>query len=206
MLARMPEPTRAEFLIRASATPAQRPLRYPLPSELFPTIQPGIDTWLIKHGHNKNLPLCEKIAGLPRMEQFDFCKLYLENPQDADYWASLPKWKRPIRRGDQIDRLIWKYFAVTRLQLENYLIGGQTSRKLQGMTLNQLAGILESLQRVSASVKVDGMTRLLTVMRGYAYVMESGDDLGDPAKAPFPDVRSMTPKQVREINPGHTYS
>jgi len=207
MLTRLPEPARSEFLIRVVRTNrVGGKIRYPLPSEIFPTLQPGIDTWLLKHGHDKDPSLCERIAGLGRMDQAEFCRLYLEDPQDAEYWSTLPRWKRPIRRGDASDRIIWKIFVVTRTQLENYLMGGSTNRKLLGMTLNQQAGMLEELYKLSTRMKVDGIARLNTVMRGFSAVMESGDELGDPAHAPFPDVRSMTPKQVREINPGHQYS
>jgi hypothetical protein len=173
-LAHLGEPQRSDFLRRCkTAQDLGRPIRWPLPSEVFPGVNPGLDDRLVRQQQNQNIPMLEAMAKLPSEDQAEFYERYLKNPQQAQLWASVPRWKRPIIAGDPQDVLIWKFFTIIRLELEYWASrseeGLRAGLHAQGYQLCQKAGLLYSITDIK---------RLSAVLSMYGFMLQKGSDLG----------------------------
>jgi hypothetical protein len=80
-------------------------------SVLFPGIDPGVDRHLLRRGLNTDVAFCRKLATMPPNEQADFLELHEVDPKDAELWATLPPWKRSVRRGTSSDRAAWSFLV-----------------------------------------------------------------------------------------------
>jgi hypothetical protein len=116
------------------------------------------------------------LAALKIVEQRDFFELYLRDPADARHWASLPRWKRPIRKGDKTDQHIWKFFIMQRLNMEMHADGHAFALKDQGYQLQQMAGVLRYIA---------DNERFAAVLTTYGEMLHAGEELGNTARKPW---------------------
>lgn len=147
---------------------------------MFPGLDPALDQRLIRDQRDKDVPLCQAVAAIPAINQQEFYELHLIDPADARHWASLPRWKRPIRKGDQDDQQIWKFFTIDRLAMER-ASRPQTqlwSMASQGANLGQKFGTIRYLTPA-------GLRKLVDVMSTYGDMLQHGRDLGDVTKKPW---------------------
>jgi hypothetical protein len=152
---------------------------FPLPSELFHGLNAALDQRLIRDGRDKDVKLCQAIASVAAMDQREFLELYLSDPKDAQHWAELPRWKRPIRRGDPDDVLVWKFFTMQRLNMEQAAAEAPPwSMASQGAQLPQMFG---TLMRLSPH----GVQKLGLVMNAFGDALQYGRDLGNVIKKPW---------------------
>jgi len=157
-----------------------RTCRFPPPSQLFPGVDPAFDHRLIRDHRDKDVVLCRALAVLPPVNQQQFYELYLVDPVDARHWAALPRWKRPIRKGDTDDQQIWKFFTISRLAIERAArdVIPAWSMRSQGAQLPQTFGTIRYLTPA-------GLQKLVDVMSTYGEMLQYGRDLGDVTKKPW---------------------
>ena len=155
---------------------------FPPASRVFPGLDAGLDTRLARVKLDKDAAFCAELAALPTAQQRDFLELYLVDPADARHWATLPAWKRPIRRGDPSDQYIWKFFIQQRLNMEALARGQAIDLKAQGYQWMQMAGCLGY---------ITDQKRFALVMSTFAAMLHSGQDVGDVTNPPWlrPTVR-----------------
>jgi hypothetical protein len=152
---------------------------FPLPSQVFAGLDPSLDHGLIRDKRDKDVALCQAVAKIPAADQREFLELYLVDPIDAQHWASLPRWKRPIRKGDPDDIQIWKFFIMQHLNMEQAASDmppwPMTS---QGAQLPQMFGAID---RLSAN----GLRKLCLVMSTFGWALQHGLPLGSTSKKPW---------------------
>jgi ribosomal protein L37AE/L43A len=182
-------PAYAEAVARALADPDSRyfvnitvhGLGKPLaPSRVFPGLNETLDARLIREGHARDVPLCNAVAAVKPEEQREFYERYLKDPAEAQRWASLPRWQRPIMAGDPQDRLIWIFFDLQRSLME--AAGSEKALPIVTIanTLSHLGGHLEIITE---------RRRLGAVLTIYAAMLSQGEDVGDPTRRPWVDER-----------------
>jgi hypothetical protein len=146
---------------------------------VFAGLDPALDQRLIRERRDKDVALCRTIAVLPPTDQREFFELHLKDPNDAQHWAALPKWKRPIRRGDTDDQRIWKFFTMQRLNMEQAARDDPPwSLASQGMQLPQMFGVLRDLSP-------EGIKKLCSVMSMYGLMLGHHEDVGDVVHKPW---------------------
>ena len=156
---------------------------YPLPSQLFRGLNAALDQRLIREKRDKDVTFCQAVAAVPIGEQREFLELYLVDPTDAKHWAALPRWKRPIRKGHPDDVLVWKFFTMHRLNMEQAAAEAPPwSMASQGAQLPQLFG---TLMRLSPH----GVQKLGLVMNAFGDALQYGRDLGNVSKKPWEEGR-----------------
>jgi hypothetical protein len=153
---------------------------FPLPSKLFTGLDPALDHRLIRDEHDKDVVLCQAVAAVPAPNQQEFYELYLVDAADARHWAALPRWKRPIRKGDTDDQQIWKFFTIQRLCMEQAAnpLAAAWPMTSQGAQLPQTFGTIRYLTPA-------GLQKLVDVMGSYGNMLQYGRDLGDVTKKPW---------------------
>jgi len=149
---------------------------FPPPSQIFPGLSSTVDGVLIREGHDKNVTLCRVLAVLSPSEQWDYLHLYLKDPEDARHWASLPRWKRPIRKGDKIDQHIWSFFRQYFINIKSHANGHTVNLKAQGTQLKAMAGSL---------YYVTDPPRLASVLSSFGDLLQRGEDPGDVTTKPW---------------------
>lgn len=158
--------------------------RFPRPSVIFDGLEASLDDRLIRERRDKDVMLCRALATRPKADQREFLELYLIDPVDAWRWSMLPAWQRPIRKGDADDVLIWKFFTMQRLNMEQAASDAPPwPLASQGAQLQQLFG---TLNRLSPA----GVKRLCLVMSIYGVLLQSHRDVGDVVHAPFVVMRT----------------
>lgn len=156
---------------------------FPLPSRLFAGVEAALDERLKREHRDKDVGLCQALAQIPASDQREFLELYLVDPLDAQRWASLPTWKRPIRKGDKDDQQIWAFFTMQRLNMEQAAREAPPwSMASQGAQLPQMFGALARLSPI-------GLQKLVAVMNTYGVLLQYGRDLGDVTKKPWEERR-----------------
>jgi len=154
-------------------------VRFPHPSKVFAGLDPALDHRLIREARDKDVALCQALAELPDADQREFLELHLKDPADADRWARLPKWQRPIRRGDPDDQRIWKFFTMQRLNMEQAARDDPPwALASQGMQLPQMFGVLRDLS-------ADGLRKLCTVMSTYGLMLGHREEVGNVIRKPW---------------------
>lgn len=154
---------------------------FPLPSHLFVGLDAALDARLKREHHDKDVVLCRSLAALPTGDQREFLDLYLSDPADAHHWAALPKWKRPLRKGDKDDIQIWKFFTMQRLNMEQAARDAPPwSMDSQGAQLPQMFGVLRTLS-------LDGLRKLVAVMSTFGVMLQEHRDIGDTVTKPWVD-------------------
>jgi hypothetical protein len=172
--------TDEDFLARIGRN-WRSPAVYPKPSTVFLGLEPSLDHRLIRENRDKDVGLCQAVAAVPPGEQREFLELYLVDPNDAKHWAALPRWKRPIRKGDPDDVLVWKFFTMHRLNMEQAAANVPPwSMASQGAQLPQLFG---TLMRLSPH----GVQKLGLVMNAFGDALQYGRELGNVVKKPWED-------------------
>lgn len=152
---------------------------FPVPSQLFPGLNAALDQRLIRDGRDKDVALCRVVASVQAIDQREFLELYLIDPKDAQHWAILPPWKRPIRKGDADDIEIWKFFTMQRLNMEQAASDGQPwPMASQGAQLPQMFGAVNRLT-------LAGLKKLCLVMSTFGTMLQYGRDLGHVTKKPW---------------------
>jgi hypothetical protein len=152
---------------------------FPVPSRLFPGLTVALDQRLIRDRRDKDVALCRAVAAVPTVDQREFLELYLRDPKDAQHWAGLPRWKRPIRKGDPDDILVWKFFTMQRLNMEQAASEAPPwSLASQGAQLPQMFGTLMRLTP-------HGVQKLGLVMNAFGDALQYGRDLGNVIKKPW---------------------
>jgi hypothetical protein len=149
---------------------------FPSASRLFASIDAGLDESLRRHGLDRDIAFCAELAARSPAEQPEFLSLYLADPADARYWASLPRWKRPIRKGDKTDQYIWKWFVQQRLLMDSLASGRAIDWKAQGFQLTVMAGALRyitDIQRFSLFLSIFGD------------MLQAGENLGNVVRPPW---------------------
>jgi len=120
---------------------------------------------------------------VPLVNQQEFYELYLVDPADARHWAALPRWKRPIRKGDPDDIQIWKFFTIQRLCMEQAAANAAPwPMSSQGAQLPQTFGTIRYLTP-------GGLQKLVDVMGTYGDMLQYGRDLGNVVKKPWEEGR-----------------
>lgn len=155
---------------------------FPLPSRLFAGLDAGLDDRLKRESRDKDIVLCRALAAVPKSDQREFLELYLKNPADADRWAALPTWKRPIRKGDADDDLVWAFFTMQRLNMDKAASDAPWALASQGAQAKQLFGTL-------ARLSLAGVKKLCLLMSTYGAMLQDQRDLGDVVTKPW-EVRS----------------
>jgi hypothetical protein len=171
-------------VLRANGEAADRLLRnyykgavaFPAPSRVFPGLIESLDGRLRREQRDKDVTLCMALAALPMGDQREFLELYLRDPIDARHWASLPRWKRPIRKGDTTDQHIWSFFIMQRLNMEMHADGHAFALKDQGYQLQQMGGTLR---------KIADIARFAAVLETYGEMLHAGDAMGNTARKPW---------------------
>lgn len=151
---------------------------FPRPSEVFPGLDPDLDAALIRDKRDKDVVLCRAVAAIPRAEQREFLALYLVDPADAARWATLPAWKRILRKGDPDDHHIWAFFTIYRLNMNVAADGRTWPLPSQGASHPQLFGCLD---RITGA----GVKRLCEFMYGFLACLQEQRDLGDVVRKPW---------------------
>jgi len=152
---------------------------FPPPSRLFIGLDSSLDHGLIRDKRDKDVVLCQAVAKIPPVDQREFLELYLVDPIDAKHWASLPRWKRPIRKGDPDDLQIWKFFTMQKLNMEQ--AAGDFppwSLASQGAQLPQMFGAIDRLSPY-------GFKKLCLVMSAFGWALQHGTPLGNTSKKPW---------------------
>jgi hypothetical protein len=149
---------------------------FPPPSQIFPGLSSTVDGVLIREGHEKNVTLCRALAVLSAAEQWDYLHLYLKDPEDARHWASLPRWKRPIRKGDKVDHHIWSFFRQYFINIASHANGHTVNLRAQGTQLKAMAGALWY---------VTDPVRLGSVLSSFGDLLQRGEDPGDVTTKPW---------------------
>jgi hypothetical protein len=171
-----------ERILRRIGEHAARPASLkglPPPSRVFPGLSSMLDARLRRDGYDKNVALCRAVAAQPVADQRGFLDLYLENPADAARWVALPDWKRLLRRGDDDDRRVWKFFTMQRLNMERAARDATAwSLASQGTQLLQMFGVLLHLTPA-------GARKLCDVMLAYAGKLSRELDPGDVTTPPW---------------------
>jgi len=144
---------------------------------LFPGLVSSLDAPLRHAKLDQDVGLCTQLAALKPADQSEFLALYLVDPADAQLWARVPRWQRPIRKGDKTDRAIWKFFIMQRLNMESHAKGYRFDLKAQGYQLMQMGGVLYGLADAN---------RLAAVLSSYGAMLHAGEDLGDTKRPPWP--------------------
>ena len=163
---------------------------FPPASRVFPGLDAGLDTRLARVELDKDAAFCAELAAMPTAQQRDFLELYLVDPVDARHWATLPAWKRPIRRGDSSDQYIWKFFIQQRLNMEALARGQAIDLKAQGYQWKQMAGCL---------LYITDWRRFALVMSIFASMLHSGQDVGDVINPPW--LAAPPPRPRRQKSP-----
>lgn len=153
---------------------------YPPPSFVFAGLNPSLDTRLIRVERDKDVAFCRTLAQVPSQEQREYLEIALIDPADAARWVSLPLYQRPIRKGDQDDIAIWKFFTMQRLNMNLAATGRPWDLASQGAQLPQMFGVL-------ARLTLSGLHKLVLVMNGYGYALQAGRPLGNVVKKPWED-------------------
>jgi hypothetical protein len=153
---------------------------FPLPSALFPGLDPGLDPVLKRHGREKDVALCAGLAQIAIEDQDEYLRRALRDRAQADRWARTPRWQRPLLAGDPVDRVIWQFFVMQRLNMEQAAADAPPwSMASQGAQLCQMAGALEYI------VRHGGGERLAAVLSTYGWMLRDGRDLGDVVHPPW---------------------
>jgi hypothetical protein len=156
---------------------------FPPPSRLFRGLDAALDQRLIRENRDKDVVLCQALAAVPVGEQREFLELYLVDPNDARHWAILPRWKRPIRKGDPDDVLIWKFFTMQRLNMEQAASEAPPwSMASQGAQLPQMFGVIYRLSP-------QGVRTLCLVMNAFGDALQYGRELGNVNTKPWEEGR-----------------
>jgi hypothetical protein len=144
----------------------------------FSGLAASLDARLIRDERDKDVPLCRALAVIPVIDQREFLEFYLRDPVDARHWASLPRWKRPIRKGDPDDIQVWKFFTMQRLNMEQAASTGPPwSMASQGAQLRLMFGWFDGLSMA-------GIKKLVLVMNAYGALLQ-GREIGDVVKPPW---------------------
>jgi len=151
----------------------------PAPSTLFPGLVSSLDAPLRHAQRDQDVGLCSHLAAVKPAEQSEFLALYLVDPADAQLWVRLPRWQRPIRKGDKTDRAIWKFFIMQRLNMEAHAHGHVITLKAQGYQLQQMGGVLYGLADAN---------RLAAVLSSYGAMLHAGEAVGDTHRPPWADI------------------
>lgn len=153
---------------------------YPHPSAIFVGLDPALDQRLVRDKRDKDIALCQTLAAVPVVNQQEFYELYLVDPADARHWLLLPRWKRPIRKGNTDDQQIWKFFTIQRLCMEQAANPEAAAWPMasQGAQLPQTFGVIRYLTPA-------GLQKLVDVMGSYGTMLQYGRDLGDVTKKPW---------------------
>lgn len=152
---------------------------WPPPSVLFPGLDPRFNDRLRQAARDKDVPLGRALAAIPKDHQHEFLDLYLADPVDARRWASLPLWQRPIRHGGPDDRLIWKFFIMQQLNMQQAASDAPPwALASQGAQLPQMFGVLSGLS-------LSGLHRLCDVLSSYGWMLQHGQDVGDVVTPPW---------------------
>jgi hypothetical protein len=166
-------------LLRRAGENWPRVAGFPLPSKIFIGLDVNLDARLKREHRDKDVVLCQAVAQVPAVEQREFLELYLRDPIDAQRWARLPAWKRPIRKGDADDQQIWAFFTMQRLNMEQAAREAPPwSMASQGAQLPQMFGAIARLSR-------DGVQRLVLVMNAFGVALQYGRELGDVTRKPW---------------------
>jgi len=171
----------ALLVLAGSHGPHRIPLLrgYPLPSRLFHGLDAALDQRLIREKRDKDVRLCQAVAAVSTGDQREFLELYLVDPNDAKHWAAIPRWKRPIRKGDPDDVLIWKFFTMQRLNMEQAASDAPPwSMASQGAQLPQMFG---AIYRLSPQ----GVRKLCLVMNTFGDALQYGRGLGNVNTKPW---------------------
>jgi hypothetical protein len=145
---------------------------------VFPGLDPALDQRLIRDGRDKDVALCQVLATIAADDQRQFLDLFLIDPADARHWVSLPRWQRPIRKGDADDIAVWKFFTMQRLNMEQAATGRPWPMVSQCAQLPQMFGVVAQLSMV-------GVQKLVAVMNAFALVIQQGRDPGNVIKKPW---------------------
>jgi hypothetical protein len=148
---------------------------------VFPGLDPSLDHRLIREQRDKDVPLCQAVAAVPTNEQREFLELFLVDPVDAQHWAALPRWQRPIRKGDADDIAVWKFFTMQRLNMEQATTGRPWPMVSQCAQLPQMFGVI-------AHLSLGGVQKLVAVMNAFALVIQQGRDPGNVMKKPWEET------------------
>ena len=159
-------------------------VRLPRPSHVFIGLDAGFDDRLIREHRDKDVELCRAMAALSKGDQREFFELYCIDPADAQHWAALPRWKRPIRKGDADDVLIWKFFVMQRLNME------QAARDEPPWALASQGAQLPQMFGALARLSPAGLQRLCRVMSTYGDFLQHHRDLGDVVHPPWSDGKN----------------
>lgn len=169
--------TDEKFLARAGQN-WPRIAGYPLPSEVFQGLDASLNHRLIRDQRDKDVTLCQAVSAIPADEQREFLELFLVDPVDAQHWATLPRWQRPIRKGNADDVAVWKFFTMQRLNMEQAATGTPWALASQGAQLPQMFGAV-------ARLSLTGVQKLVAVMNGFGLVLQQGRDPGNVMKKPW---------------------
>ena len=116
---------------------------------------------------------------VPPDDQREFLELFIIDPADARHWAALPRWKRPIRKGDADDVAIWKFFIMQRLNMEQAAAEAPPiPMPSQGAQLPQMFGALTQLSPA-------GLQKLCTVMTAFGVMLQHCRNVGNVSKKPW---------------------
>ena len=152
---------------------------FPPPSQLFAGLDPALDHRLRRDRRDKDVALCQALAAVPAPDQREFLDLYLVDPADARHWAALPRWKRPVRKGDKDDVEVWKFFTMQRLNMEQAARDAAPwAMESQGAQLPQMFGAVDRLSPA-------GVKKLCLVMSTYGTTLQYGRELGNVVKKPW---------------------
>ena len=88
----------------------------------------------------------------------------------------LPRWQRPIYRGDEQDEHIWRLFTLERLNMEMHEKGRPKSLPVQGRDWVMRAHVLRLITE---------RDRLFEVFQTYGSMLAHGEDVGDPTRPPW---------------------
>lgn len=148
------------------------------PSRFFPWIEKDLDAHLLKLGRNTDVALCEALQAVPSGERREFISLHIIDPEDARHWASLPRWQRLIRRGDEDDQKIWKLITSWTLIMRD-----RASETMAPWSVASQAMQYRAMRGGEWSVK--DPKKLFYVMTGYLDSLADGQPLADPRRPPW---------------------
>jgi hypothetical protein len=152
-------------------------VRFPLPSTLFPGLGPAMDVYLKREGRDQDVSLCSALAALPVEDQLEFLSRAVVDRVQADRWARLPRWQRPIMAADEHDKNIWRLFDILRLNLDGLEMAAQ------GTVFVQLSGVLNA---ILAAPKIEDRRRLHAVLYEYGrMLLRDKQIIGDPDRPPW---------------------
>jgi hypothetical protein len=166
--------------------------KFPAASLVFPGLSSALDARLHEVHRDQDVGCCTQLAALKSTDQSEFLVLYLVDPADAQLWAKLPRWQRPIRKGDKTDQAIWKFFIMQRLNMEAHANGYPYPLKAQGYQLQQMGGVLYGLKDAN---------RLAAVLSSYGAMLHAGEDVGDTTRPPWQSLSHSTTNGPGGTNP-----